>query len=409
MPTLAIEDLPLLDIDSTEYLTDPHGTYRRLRERGWAAHSKRGIELLRYQEIYQLLRDRRLYWPMIRMLELNGVVDGPLYDYRSRALIALAGDDHARMRRLALLGFNRRVIDDKRAGIRQLSHDLLDRAEASAGTGDGVDFNIEVAQPLPSAVFCLMIGAPVADAPEVARWSVALNLMLRMDPLLRPRIETACVELTEYVRGQIEQRRARPGDDLLSEFLKIQNESDRLTEDELVVLLLTILQGSTDSTSNQLSMTVGALCDHPDQWELVHSDPDLAEGAVEEGLRFAPRQLSTLRVCDEDLRITGGDDVVDVPARTMIVLCVSSANRDPAVFTDPDRFELRREKGRSQLSFGAGPHSCLGQMIARLEMEEVLRAMGERYSKIERSGTHVWNPSGGHAVEVDHLPIRMSR
>lgn len=409
MPTLAIEDLPLLDIDSTEYLTDPHGTYRRLREAGWAAHSKRGIELLRYQEIYELLRDRRLYWPMLRMLELNGVVDGPLYDYRSRALIALAGNDHARMRRLALLGFNRRVIDDKRAGIRQLANDLLDRAEAGAGAADGFDFNIEVAQPLPSAVFCIMIGAPVADAPKVAQWSVALNLMLRMDPALRPRIEGACVELTEYVQGQIAERRKQPGDDLLSEFLKIQNESDRLTEDELVVLLLTILQGSTDSTSNQLSMTVGALCDHPDQWELVHRDPDLAEAAAEEGLRFAPRQLSTLRVCDEDLRISSGDETVEVPARTMIVLCVSSANRDPAVFTDPDRFELRREKARTQLSFGAGPHSCLGQMIARLEMEEVLRAMAERYSKIERSGTHVWNPAGGHAVEVDHLPIRMSR
>ena len=168
--------------------------------------------------------------------------------------------------------------------------------------------------------------------------------------------------------------------------------------------MVQILLGSTDSTANQLCLTVRALAEQPGVWDRLRAQPELIPAAVEEGLRVAPRQIASLRVSDEDTRI----EDVDVPAGTMIGVCVAAANRDPSAFAEPDAFLLDRPRGKAQLSFGAGVHSCIGSGVARIEMEEALAVLTSRIARITPLPGADIRAKGGHAVEVYRMPVDLT-
>jgi cytochrome P450 len=401
MTTVTDAALPEIRIFSPEFEADPHAVFAGLRAgAAGLASSERGIEVLGYDTVNSILRDRRFYWPGVALMESNGITTGGVHERWTQSLINLNGPPHAHIRRLAMLGFNRATVEQQRpamaAIVDGLVDELIDRPT--------VEFATEFAQRLPSLLFCEIIGAPLADAPKLAEWSLSLNKMLYMDPEVGAEVERAWLEVEDYVDAQILGRRGHDGTDLLSALLNAEERDGRLSREELTNLMVQILLGSTDSTANQLCLTVRALAEQPGVWDRLRAQPELVPAAVEEGLRVAPRQIASLRVSDEDTLI----EDVDVPAGTMIGVCVAAANRDPSAFAEPDAFLLDRPRGKAQLSFGAGVHSCIGSGVARIEMEEALAVLTSRMARITPLPGADIRAKGGHAVEVYRMPVDLT-
>jgi cytochrome P450 len=186
-------------------------------------------------------------------------------------------------------------------------------------------------------------------------------------------------------------RRQTLTDDLLSDLIRAEDDGDRLNADELRMLVAGLLMAGTDTTRNQLAASVQVLCDHPDQWALLGQHPELAMNAVEETMRHSPIAAGTLRLALEDVELAG----VMIPAGTIVIANTGSANRDPAVYDDPDRLDIAREGAPPMQTFGAGAHYCLGANLARLELSEALSAMARRMPNARRSGPAPWKPLTG--------------
>ena len=204
-------------------------------------------------------------------------------------------------------------------------------------------------------------------------------------------ILSAWDELDAYIDDMVTDRRHTLTDDLVSELIRAEDDGDRLNGDELRMLVAGLLMAGTDTTRNQLAAAVDVLSAHPDQWALMGEHPELAAGAVEEVMRHSPIAFGMLRTAIDDVELGG----VTIPAGTLVIANMAAANRDPAVFDDPDRFDITREGAAAMLTFGGGMHYCLGSHLARLELAEALAVMARRMPKPRRVGPAPWKPLTG--------------
>jgi cytochrome P450 len=282
------------------------------------------------------------------------------------SFLSLDPPDHTRLRRLVSKAFTPRRIALLEPRIRAITDELL----TAAGAAGHLELVSQLAYPLPVRIISELLGVPVSDHPRFAGWSARLANSLQpgfgVDPeLAQARAEAADAasqEFAAYFRELIALRRARPQADLLSAMIAAEDAGDQLTEDELVATCVLLLVAGHETTVGLISNATLALLRHPEQFELLRSRPELASAAVEETLRYdAPVQL-TGRVA------LGGLQVGDVTARdgALVMLLLAAAGRDPAVFAEPDRFDIQRGAS-NHLAFAAGPHFCLGAPLARLE------------------------------------------
>ena len=197
--------------------------------------------------------------------------------------------------------------------------------------------------------------------------------------------------LDAYLDDMIAARRDQLTDDLISELIRAEDDGERLTHDELLMLAGALLMAGTDTTRNQLAASVQVLCDHPDQWALLAEHPELAPQAVEETMRHSPVVFTAARAAVEDVDLGG----VVIPAGTLVIANTAAANRDPAVYEDPDRLDITREAPPAMLTFGGGAHYCLGANLARLELAEALAVMTRRMPCPRRTGPAPWKPLVG--------------
>ena len=217
------------------------------------------------------------------------------------------------------------------------------------------------------------------DIFKVFTWNAATNA---------PAILAAWDELDAYIDDMVARRRHTLTDDLISELIRAEDDGDRLTADELRMLAAGLLMAGTDTTRNQLAASVQVLSDHPDQWALLAEGPELATNAVEETMRHSPIAFSTLRTAIEDVELAG----VMIPAGTLVIANTGAANRDPAVYDDPDRLDITRDGVPAMLTFGGGMHYCLGANLAKLELAEALTTMTRRMPNARRTGPAPWKP-----------------
>lgn len=293
---------------------------------------------------------------------------------RAVSFLSMDPPDHTRLRRLVAKAFTPRVIAALEPRIRAVVDDQF------AAIGDARSFDVVggLAYPLPVRIICELLGVPDTDHHRFADWSRRLvrgldPAMALTDPGELVSIEQAQAEFAAYFTELIARRRENPGEDLLSRLVLIEEQGDQLSEDELLSTCVLLLVAGHETTANLIANGVLALLRHPDQLAAVRAEPDLIAGAVEEILRFDPPVQLTTRV----VRAATPFDDVTAPPDGVLLLLLAAANRDPAVFAEPDRFDITRN-AHGHLSFAAGPHFCLGAGLARLEATIALAAFVQR-------------------------------
>jgi hypothetical protein len=298
---------------------------------------------------------------------------------RPTSFLSLDPPDHTRLRRLVSKAFTPRVIAALEPRIRQI---VDDQFAGFAPTG-AVDIVSQLAYPLPVRVISELLGVPEADHDRFEGWSRWLvrgldPVMAVTDPAEIAEIEQAQQDFQDYFADLIAARRREPGEDLLSRLVLIEEQGDQLSEAELISTCTLLLVAGHETTANLIANGVLALLRNPDQLAALRADPALITSTVEEVLRYDPPVQLTTRVVRAPTPV--GDVVV--PTDGVLLMLLGAANRDPAAFPDPDRFDITRD-ARQHLSFAAGAHFCLGAPLARLEATVALSAFASRVTDAE--------------------------
>lgn len=359
-----------------ERLKDPYPFYGRLRSEDpvhWCEPMKLWL-VTRFDDVYAGLRDTRLSSDRTGMYlqampeDLKTRV-APLIDHVSKWIQLTDEPAHGRLRKLVNPAFSPKTINALRPNVEKLTAKFLE----GVTPGEPFDLVHKFCLPLPATVICEMLGIP-ADKREafqsaserVARFST------RGGPRIREHAEPAFQALGELItlfQDLIDERRVSPKGDLLSVLVQAEDEGDRLSNEELYAMCVFIFLAGHETTANGIASGVLALLQNPGQFEAFKTDVDgLVDGLVEETLRYQSPVPRAVRQAREDMLI--GE--TNIPGGAMVMLALGAANRDPARFPDPDRFDMRRQPNR-HLAFGFGFHFCLGALLARIEMAIAFR------------------------------------
>jgi cytochrome P450 len=403
VPLAAELDLPSFDhTDASLRGARYREAMTELRGRdGWLAASPFGFIVLDREAGEFFLRTKAAVFPGLTIADLFGITDGPLREEIVRNIINVNGDDHRRLRNLVNPALSPRAVDRYRPAMRS----FLEALFGSVASGGRCEFIGEFAKPYPSLVIAEVMGAPLEDAPRLHHWSNVIQRQFDPTSLMneREQIEQAVAEFYAYEDELIAARRPAPGDDLISALIKAEEAGDRLSDDELRNLVLNILVGGVDTSQSQLAHAVRLLAEHPEQWELLRSDPRaLASAAVDEALRYEPITPFTARILTGEVEYRG----VRFPAGTIVLVSAWHAHRDGSA---SDVFDITADRGRDRLlTFGAGIHYCVGANLARAEMQEGLAFLAERVSSLALDGEPEFGtPSGIYGLEK--LPLRIER
>ncbi|MGC5019479.1 cytochrome P450 [Micromonospora sp. DT47] len=349
---------------------DPYPTYERLRAHGPVVQAGPVFFVVTgYAEADEILRDPQfgVMDDELRDQFLPGWRDSPAVASISRSMLRTNPPDHSRMRRLAAGAFTPRRIAAMRDVVEAQAGELIDGIVARSRAGEPVDFMAEFAYPLPVGVICALLGVPAADRPLFRRWAADLTGVL--EPEITPAelavADRGATELRDYFAELVEARRRAPADDLTTALVQVHDtDGDRLSGDELLANLVVLLVAGFETTTNLLGNGLVVLLDQPREARVLREHPEFAPAYVEELLRHdSPVQLTT-RVSAAATSWGG----VDVPAGSWALLLLGAANRDPRRYPEPERFDPWRPQVHP-LSFGAGPHYCLGAGLARLEAQ----------------------------------------
>jgi cytochrome P450 len=308
--------------------------------------------------------------------------------------------DHFRLRSLVNKAFTPRVVSELRPRVQAITDELLDAA-AARGEFDAI---ADLGMPLPIIVIAELLGVPLEQRANLKRWSDKLVTFL--DGTIRDQglaeAAVACVEMRAYMDGVFAERRAAPRDDLISRLIAAREVEDRLTDDELFGTVVLILAAGHETTTNLIGNGLYTLLRHPAELARLRARPELIGSAVEELLRFEGPVALTSRNATRDYELAGQR----IGAGDELSVVLAAANRDPAVFAEPDRLDLARAENR-HLSFGFGAHFCLGASLARLEGQIALGSVVARFPGLKRASDAVEWRRGIVLRGLTALPLRI--
>lgn len=353
-------------------LEDPHPLLRALREAEpvhWAEALHAWL-VTRYEEVATVFRDPRFITFKSRVFieqQLKGQDLGIVKSF-SRVMddmiVTQDGAAHAQRRKQANPSFTSAAIDAFRPRVAAIAEALVEGI-ARAGRGDVIK---DLAEPMPTMVIAELYAIPASDRAMFQAWTLDFLQFIGVAPGDVVARATAANEasknLEDYLARLIAERRKKPGDDLVSLFVSFQSEG-KLTEEALAADLIGFLIGGHSTTIDTIGSGVHTLLTHPDALADVRRDPALIRPAVEEMLRYEPPVVIVIRVAGEDVELAGET----IRKGQMVFTSPAAANRDPAVFPDPDRFDIHRPNANKHLAFGVGSHVCLGNSLARRELE----------------------------------------
>jgi cytochrome P450 len=395
-----------------------HEAMAQARERGWLAQAPFGYMTLDREAGEFFLRTRSAIFPGMKIAEIFGVTEGPLFEQMRRNILHVNGADHTRLRSLVNPALSPRAVERYRPIMREFLGDLLAQAIAASSGPDAdeqdeamifCDFVDAFAKPYPSLAIATVMGAPLEDAPRLHHWSNWIqrqfDAVSMSDEKEKEQITQAVEEFYEYARELVRARREDPSDDLISKLIAAEEQGERLSDVECINLVFNVLVGGVDTSQSQLAHAVRLLAENPDQWELLAADPSLAERAVEEALRYEPITPFTARILTEEVVYRD----VTFPEGTVVMVCAFTGNRDlddeQAGERGADSFDIMADRGRARpLTFGAGVHYCLGANLARVELQEGLAFLAEHLHDLRLNGEPVFEGVSG-IYGLAELPI----
>lgn len=368
-----------------EFIQDPYPWYQRMREQEpvfWSDKSKQWM-LTRWDDVNEVIRDisfGKKFQPAQRswFTKFLKPENFSLLGATSHFMLRQDPPDHTRLRGLVNKAFTPKMIEQLRPHIETISHSLIDKVEAAGEMNLMTDF----AFPLPVTVISEMLGVPPQDLHKIKDWSTPITFAFDLGGGFDPRkllaANKAIGEFIAYLRPIANDRRKNPKDDLISALVQAEEEGNKLTEDELLANCVLLLLAGHETTVNLIGNGVHALLTHPEQLALLKSKPELMPQAVDEILRWNSSVQLVRRVVKEDTELKGKKLKKD----DLMVLFVGAANRDPAMFTDPDKFDITRTDSK-YLSFGAGIHHCLGWSLAKTEGEIAFSTLLKRLPNLK--------------------------
>jgi cytochrome P450 len=377
---------------------DPYPLYARLRERDPVLRHRLGFWVLtRYEDCQAVLKNSRQMSSDSRNAVNPTAFTEPSAAFGSeqtvrphlfwdppqlgtvRPFIFLDEPDHKRLRSLVAQAFTRSTLTNYQPRLEQMVQEMLDGAMAN----DEINFVREFSYPLPVNVICELLGIPTQDEALFGEWSRPLSNMLIPGFLLTTRQReagrAALIAMIQYLLALIVKRRGTQADDLLSALIAAEEEGERLTEPEVIATVIILLMAGHETTVNLISNGLLAMLANRDQAETVAGNDEITRQAVDETLRFDPPAQNTARTVTSEVEIDGHRLAPGEHA----VLLIGAANRDPAMFSEPDGYNVLRDNASRHIAFGSGIHACVGSPLARMEGQSALRAIAQRLPDLE--------------------------
>jgi cytochrome P450 len=370
-----------VNIASPEFKANPFPYYKRLRDESpvhrvaLPGHQSAWL-VTRYDDVVAVLKDERFVKEGLRVMTPEQIAKLPwmpsMFKPLSRNMLDVDPPDHTRLRTLVQQAFSPRLVEGMRGRVAELADELLSKA-ARRGKMDLIG---EYALPIPTTIIAEMLGIPVGDRHKFHRWSSAIlqatagiSLFRALPPVFF---------FLRYLRKLVKSRRKNPRDDLSTALVQAHGANESLSDDELLSMIFLLIIAGHETTVNLIASGMLALMEHPDQLELLRSNPALIKSAVEELLRFsAPVETATERFALEDVELGG----VKISKGEAVFAAIASANRDERQFANPDVLDITREPNK-HLAFGQGIHFCLGASLARLEAQVAIALLLERTSDL---------------------------
>ncbi|MEH2500353.1 cytochrome P450 [Bradyrhizobium sp. AZCC 1678] len=376
-----------------EVVANPYSFYQTYRESAPVYKTPLGFWLVTAHEyVSSVLTDRRFERDFARettVVNGPGAMEDPLNIALSKMLVFLDPPDHTRIRKLVSKAFSARRVEELRPQIERVAADLLGKVRSRGEMDIVADF----ALPLPMTVMFNLLGVPEPDREYFARSFRVTSRVLDFIPLTPAEKKEAIAQLDilkQYFTQLINVRRREPGDDLISNLVRVEEAGDTLGSDELLANIILLFVAGHETTSNSIANSMYALHSHHDQLEELKRHPEKLSAAVDELLRFESAVQLTARSALETVQIGGRT----IPRGDFVVLALGSANRDPKVYSNPDSLDVSRRDIRP-LYFGGGIHFCIGAQLARVELEIALRTVYEAFPMIRLPDIEkvIWRPS----------------
>ncbi len=365
-------------LDFAQLFGDWSGEIDRCARQHWWAESEttagtRTAVVLAWEGNRAALADRRL---SPRSFPDDMIANGvsPQTAMQVAPLFSRHGEEHRHLRAVLSTAFTPKKVEQ----LRPTAHAIAERlADGIADAGGECELVAAFAEPLPPEVFATLFGLPVEDSDRLAHWAAVIAQAF--SPLMAPEqvgaVEQAAAEMRAYGHARIAASRANPGDDLVTRLVEAEVDGQRLSDDDVIAMITGFVFAGAETTRRQMTAAVMLLAEHPDAWERLAAEPDLLPNAVEEILRHRGIITGMTRRAEEAFE----HDDLSVPEGGRLLLSFDAANRDPDRFEDPGSFVLDRPDAHAHVTFGWGPHLCVGAGLARLELTEGLRVLTSRF------------------------------
>jgi cytochrome P450 len=386
---------------------DPYAQYKLLRDMAPVFNTPFGVYLvsghdvvttaLRHPQLgsderkadLTVMNDRAINRLLGKLTKGGNRHEGPFTEIFTRVMLFRDPPDHTRLRSLVSKAFTPKTVEVLTERVSAMTDELLAKADERRQ----MDLMVDLAYPLPARVICELLGVPAEDQDLFVHHAPALATGLDPSPMRNASVvdaaDKATAALSEYLNKLIDQRRQEPADDLMSRLIAAEEEGDRLTRDELVATCLLLLIAGHETTANLIGNGMLALFRNPEQAARLRDDPELDRPAIEELMRYDGPIQMTERIALDDVELGG----TNIPKGAVTIQLMGAANRDPAVFTDPDSLDLGRSPN-PHVGFGGGSHFCIGAPLARMEARIVIPTLLRRYPNLRPLATKPeWRPS----------------